>query len=57
MLNDFLVEEHVKNALKEDIGFQDISTEALMEDKIVTAYFNTRADGIDCGLGVVGKVF
>lgn len=57
MLNDFLVEEHVKNALKEDIGFQDISTEALMEDKIVTAYFNTRADGIVCGLGVVKKVF
>ena len=57
MLNDFLVEEHVKNALKEDIGFQDISTEALMEDKIVTAYFRTRTDGVVCGLSVVKKVF
>lgn len=57
MLNDFLVEEHVKNALKEDIGFQDVSTEALMDDKIVTAYLNTRADGVVCGLSVVKKVF
>jgi len=57
MLNDFLVEEHVKNALKEDIGFQDVSTEALMDDKEVTAYFKTRADGVVCGLSVVKKVF
>lgn len=57
MLNDFLVEEHVKNALKEDIGFQDVSTEALMDDKTVTAYFKTRADGVVCGLSVVKKVF
>ena len=57
MLNDFLVEEHVKNALKEDIGFQDVSTEALMDDKTVTAYMKTRADGVVCGLSVVKKVF
>jgi hypothetical protein len=49
MLNNFLVEEHVKKALMEDIGFQDISTEALMEDKIVTAYLKTRVDGVFCG--------
>ena len=57
MLNEFLVEEHVKNALKEDIGFQDISTEALIDDKIVSASFNTRTDGVVCGLSVVKKVF
>lgn len=57
MLNDFLVEEHVKNALKEDIGFQDVSTEALMEDKTVTAYLKTRVDGVLCGQSVVKKVF
>ena len=57
MLNDFLVEEHVKSALKEDIGFQDVSTEALMEDKVVTAYLKTRVDGIICGQTVVKKVF
>ena len=57
MLNDFLVEEHDKSALKEDIGFQDVSTEALMEDKIVTAYLKTRVDGIICGQTVVKKVF
>lgn len=57
MLNNFLVEQHVKNALMEDIGFQDISTEALMQDKMVTAYFKTRADGVFCGEQVVRIVF
>ena len=57
MLNNFLVEQHVKNALMEDIGFQDISTEALMQDKMVTAYLNTREDGIFCGGQVAKKVF
>lgn len=57
MLNNFLVEQHVKNALMEDIGFQDISTEALMQDKMVTAYFKTRADGVFCGEQVVRTVF
>ena len=57
MLNDFLVEQHVKNALMEDIGFQDISTEALMQDKMVTAYLKTRVDGIFCGGQVAKKVF
>ena len=57
MLNEFLVEQHVKNALMEDIGFQDISTEALMQDKMVTAYLKTRVDGIFCGGQVAKKVF
>lgn len=57
MLNNFLVEQHVKNALMEDIGFQDISTEALMQDKMVTAYLKTRVDGVFCGEQVVRIVF
>ena len=27
MLNNFFIEEHVKSALQEDIGFDDITTE------------------------------
>ena len=29
LLHDFIIEEHVKSALKEDIGFGDITTENL----------------------------
>ncbi len=58
MLNNILVEDHIKNALKEDIGFEDVSTEAIIsEDKIITAYLRTRDDGIFCGQQVVEKVF
>lgn len=58
MLNNLLVEEHIKNALKEDIGFGDISTEALMQpDKLVSAYLKTRVDGIFCGQQLIDKTF
>ena len=58
LLQDFIVQEHVKNALKEDIGFGDISTDYLVpEDKIITAKLNTRQDGILCGIDIVETVF
>lgn len=58
LLHDFIVEEHVKSALKEDIGFGDISTDFLdNRDKIINAELNTRQDGILCGLDVLKTVF
>ena len=27
LLHDFIIEEHIKNSLKEDIGFGDITTD------------------------------
>ena len=58
LLHDFIVEEHVKNALKEDIGFGDITTDYLVpEDEVVTAKLNTRQDGILCGIDIVEMVF
>lgn len=58
MLNNLLIEEHIKNALKEDIGFEDISTEAIIsDDMMVTAYLRTRDDGVFCGAQIVEKVF
>lgn len=58
LLQDFLIEEHIKNALKEDIGFGDITTDFLYneEDKI-TAQLNTRVDAVVCGIDVFKKVF
>lgn len=29
LLNDFMIEEHVKNALIEDIGYGDITTDSV----------------------------
>lgn len=58
LLHDFLIEEHVKNSLKEDIGFGDITTDFLYSDKdLIVAQLNSREDGVVCGLGVFKKVF
>ena len=51
ILNDFIVEEHVKNALKEDIGFWDITSNAIFDDDyIVTARLNSRTEGVLCAV-------
>ena len=58
ILNDFIVEEHVKNALKEDIGFWDITSNAIFDDKYeITANINSRAEGILCGINIVKTVY
>ncbi len=58
ILHDFIIEEHIKNALKEDIGFGDITTDILAsEDKIIKAEMNTREDGILCGIDIAALVF
>lgn len=61
LLNDFIIEEHVKNALKEDIGYGDISTDSICasldEDRQFCVYLTTRADGIFCGKDIIQTVF
>ena len=58
LLHDFIVEEHVKNALKEDIGFGDITTDYLVpKNERITAKLNTREDGLLCGIDIVEMVF
>lgn len=58
MLNKFYVEEHIKKALMEDIGYEDITTENLAEETdIISAELNTRNDGILCGINVFKQVF
>ncbi|MDR1168387.1 MAG: carboxylating nicotinate-nucleotide diphosphorylase [Heliobacteriaceae bacterium] len=52
------MEEHVKAALTEDIGFEDITTENLAADgDLLSASLNTRSDGILCGSEVFKTVF
>ncbi len=58
MLSKFYVEDHIKNALKEDIGFGDITTENLAEETdFLKAELNTRNDGVLCGCDVFKQVF
>ncbi len=57
-LYNFIIEQHVKNALSEDIGYGDISTGSIAEyDRNIAAYLNTRVDGILCGREVFETVF
>ena len=58
MLTRFYIEEHVKNALQEDMTFGDITTDYLTnEDDIFECELNTRTDGIFCGREVFETVF
>lgn len=58
LLQDFLIEKHIKDALAEDIGFGDITTDYMYsENDVITAHLNTRADGVLCGIQVFKKVF
>lgn len=58
LLHDFIIEKHIKAALEEDIGYGDITTDCLYTDNdTMTAYLNTREDGILCGIQVFEKVF
>lgn len=52
------MEEHVKSALIEDIGYGDITTENLAEetDKLA-GFLNTRSDGVLCGVEVFKTVY
>ena len=58
MLNNFFVEDHVKSALMEDIGFGDVTTDSIVnESEIFTASLVSRCEGIICGLEVFKTVF
>ena len=57
-MHNFIIDEHIKNALKEDIGFGDITTDCIVDnDETMTAKLNTRQDGILCGIDIVERVF
>ncbi len=58
MLSRFYIEEHVREALKEDIGFGDITTENLAgENNYLEGFLNTRTDGVLCGVEVFKTVY
>ena len=53
-----MIEEHVKRALIEDIGFEDITADNLTgENDTLECVLNTRCDGVFCGRDVFKTVF
>lgn len=61
LLNNFIIKEYVISALKEDIGYGDISTDyicaGLEENKIFEINLRSRENGIFCGEDVFKTVF
>ena len=58
MLNKLYVKDHVKNALLEDIGYSDITTENLAnKSDFLKGALNTRSNGVLCGCDVFRTVF
>ncbi|OLA76149.1 MAG: nicotinate-nucleotide diphosphorylase (carboxylating) [Candidatus Melainabacteria bacterium 35_41] len=58
LLSKFYIEDHVKMALEEDIGFGDITTENLADDNdFLSGELNTRSEGVLCGCEVFKTVF
>jgi len=58
ILNDFIIEKHIKSALEEDIGFGDITTDFLAEEKdVLSGSLNSREAGVLCGCQIFEKVF
>jgi nicotinate-nucleotide pyrophosphorylase (carboxylating) len=57
-LDSLSVQDLIKQALKEDIGYGDITTNSFIPDgKIIEAKFNSREDGILAGIFVAESVF
>lgn len=58
MILDFVIDDIIKSAIKEDINYIDVATDYLIDpEQISTGYFVAKADGILCGLPVAMRVF
>lgn len=58
MLNKIYLEEHIKSALLEDIGYGDVTTESIMNNEdIFEARLVSRCEGVICGLEVFKTVY
>lgn len=57
-MNKIYLEEHIKSALLEDIGYGDVTTECIMNNEdIFEAKLVSRCSGVVCGLEVFKAVY
>jgi nicotinate-nucleotide pyrophosphorylase (carboxylating) len=58
MLSNFLIDDIIINALKEDIGIGDMTTKATIPlEKTTGGEFIAKEDGVLCGITVARRVF
>jgi len=58
LLHNFIIDEHVKRSLTEDIGFGDITTDFIYsENDLLTAKLNARSKTVVCGICVLKRVY
>jgi len=60
LLNDFVIDDFIKSALKEDFYYGDITTDAVclnLQNPCFEIYLTTRMDGVLCGRQIFEKVF
>lgn len=54
----FQIDDMIKTALAEDINYIDVTTDYLVdEEKINTAYYVAKAEGVLCGIDIALRVF
>ena len=57
-LNDIMLDKLILNALSEDVGTGDITTEATIpEDRTAHGLYKAKESGILCGIGVAARVY
>lgn len=57
-LMQFQIDDMIKSALAEDINYIDVTTDYLVdEDKVDTAQYVAKADGVLCGIDIALRVF
>jgi len=57
-MDNFVIDDIIKNALKEDIGTGDITTLSTVDPKShISGKFIAKEDGVICGLGILRRVY
>ena len=57
-LMQFQIDDMIKAALAEDINYIDVTTDYLVdEDKVNTAQYVAKAEGVLCGIEIALRVF
>jgi len=58
MLDKFIIDDMIKNALQEDIGTGDITTlSTIAEDRTASGRFWAKESGVVCGIDILCRVF
>ncbi|MEG2429636.1 MAG: nicotinate-nucleotide diphosphorylase (carboxylating), partial [Oscillospiraceae bacterium] len=57
-LPQFYVDDLIKNAIKEDINYVDVTTDFLIEENAISdAYMVSKDDGVLAGIDIATRVF